>query len=142
MADPGLNCEVGSAPDPPNGAALFMLIHFVFEHILSIVQSLFVEHVSVDPTAVLVVLGTLEMSVLYALGVGEGVSISTEEKPDLRFVGRAVGEVEAKRNEADVVIGFLDVLDAVGFLRDVVVTVVCRRRLVDIMIKDRVEMSI
>jgi hypothetical protein len=68
-----------------------------------------------------------------------------KEKSDSTLVGDAVGEVEATRKEADVVVAGLrcavDVMDA---FREVVDSVVRGRWLVtivvDIMIRDRVEM--
>jgi hypothetical protein len=68
-----------------------------------------------------------------------------KEKSGLRLVGDALGEVEATRKEADgVAVGFRCAVDVLDAVREVVDSVVRGRRLVtivvDIMIKDRVEM--
>jgi len=132
-----LNCEVGSGPDPPNGAASFTPTHTALEHIVFTVQSLSVEHVfeaaAGEPT------GLDWMLVSTALGVGVFVSKTIKEKSEAKLVGSGVGE-ESAVERADAVVDCRNVLNVEGCLRDAVEVVVWSRRLVvtivvDIMIK-------
>ena len=144
--------EVGSAPDPPSGAAPPMVTHLALEHALPLAQSLSVEHVSVGPLEVSTRLGCMSESV--TLGTGAFVPSWMNEKSDAKLLGSAVGDDEATRKEVGVADGFrcvvevvdarCDEVDVAGVLRDEVEVVIspCRRlvmSVVDIIIKDRVE---
>lgn len=105
MADALLKVDVGSEPDPPKGAASFVVTHRPSEQIPSVAQSPSIEHSPTDAGGLLVALGLTRLLVTVTLAVGFAVSSAIREKI-------SEGVADSSRKEVDLVGRVRGVLEA------------------------------